>query len=208
LQQVDDEVDDDDDDGGGQHQPHHLWDVALAGGADGDLAQAGDGEDILDDHRAAEQADELQAQDGQGRAGRVAQHVLADHPGLRQAAAAQRPDVILAQRVDHRAADLRGHAGDAAQGQGDHRQRDRGQPRAGRGGKSGVTGWLEPVQVDREPGDQPDRDQEAGDREAQHGQDLHHAVRPPAPGGGHDAEQDRHHRADYDRADDQRQRHR
>ena len=53
-----------------------------AGGGDGDLAEAGDGEDLLDDDRAAEQADELQGEHRERGAAGVAQHVLVDDAGL------------------------------------------------------------------------------------------------------------------------------
>ena len=76
------------------------------GGGDGDLAEAGDREDLLHDHRAAEQADELHGEDGERGAAGVAQHVLVDDAAGREPAAAEGAHVVLAERVDHRAADL------------------------------------------------------------------------------------------------------
>ncbi len=51
---------------------------------------------------------------------------------------------------------------------------------AGRLGELGVAGRFEPAQVDREHQHQPERDQEARDGEAEHGQHLHHPVGPAA----------------------------
>ena len=66
----------------GHHQAHHRGDVALRGRRHRDLAEAGDAEDLLDDHGAAEQADERQGQHGQGGAARVPQDVLEQDAAL------------------------------------------------------------------------------------------------------------------------------
>src|SRR6185437_3917929 len=59
------QVDDDDDHSEGNDKAHDQGHVTLGGRQDGDLAQARDAEDLLDDHGAAEEADERQGQDGQ-----------------------------------------------------------------------------------------------------------------------------------------------
>ena len=150
------------------------------------LAEPGNREDHLDDHRAAEQADELEAEHRQARTRGVAEHVLVDDPTFREATAAQGAHVVEPERVDHRAADLGGDPRDAAQRQRDDRQGDRRQPTRRRLGELGVAGGFEPAQVDREHQHQTERDQEARDREAEHGHDLRQPVGPaPALGGQH-----------------------
>ena len=83
-------------DGGDNDEAHHQRDVTLAGGPDGDLAEAGDREDLLDDDRAAEQADELHREEESAGAGGVAEHVPVDDAGFRQSAAAEGTHVVLA----------------------------------------------------------------------------------------------------------------
>ena len=130
IDHVDQEIDRDDD-GGQQH--HHVLDhdqVALGDRLEGQPAQAGQGEDVLDHHRAGHQEAELQADDGGDRDQGVAQHVAAQHPALRQALGAGGADIVLAQRLQHRRAGDAGQDRRLGQGQG---QRPAGPARAAPG---------------------------------------------------------------------------
>ena len=100
----------------------------VARGLHGELADAREGEDLLDDDGAAEEADELHGEHGEGGPAGVAQHVLVDDAVHAEAAAAERADVVARQRVDHRAAHLLGDRGDRADRQRDDRQGHRREP--------------------------------------------------------------------------------
>ena len=73
---------------------HHHGDVALDAAWHGELAHPGEGEDLLDDDGAAEEADELHGEDREGGAAGVAQHVLVDDAVGVESAAAERADVV------------------------------------------------------------------------------------------------------------------
>ena len=72
------EIDDDDDDGAATTTPITTGMSPWTSAGDGELADPGEREDLLDDDRAAEQADELHGEDRERRAAGVAQHVLVD----------------------------------------------------------------------------------------------------------------------------------
>jgi hypothetical protein len=61
-------------------------DVVLLPGLQGQLGHPGQVEDLLGHDRAADQVRDLQAEHGQRRSGRVAQHVPQQHPPGGQAA--------------------------------------------------------------------------------------------------------------------------
>ena len=83
-------------------RPITMRDVALGGGGHRDLAEAGIAKTCSTMTAPHEQADEQHGQHRQRGAAGVPQHVLVDDAAEAEAAAAQRPDVVLAQRVDHR----------------------------------------------------------------------------------------------------------
>ena len=78
-------------------RPMTTRDVARGGRRDGQLADAGEGEDLLDDDRAAEEADELHGEHRERRAAGVAQHVLVDDAVGAEPAAAERAHVVARQ---------------------------------------------------------------------------------------------------------------
>src|SRR6185437_11783848 len=86
------QVDDDDDHSDGNDQAHDQGHVALGGRQDGYLAQARDAEDLLDDHGAAEEADERQRQDGYLAQARDAEDLLDDLGAAEEADERQRQD--------------------------------------------------------------------------------------------------------------------
>ena len=115
------------------------------GRRDGERADAREGEDLLDDHRAADHADELHGEEGERGAAGVAQDVLVDDTVRAEAAAAERADVVAGETVQHRSAHLLRDRRDAADRQGDDRQRDAAEP-AGEGCRErNVAGRFEPV---------------------------------------------------------------
>ncbi len=84
---------------GHDDQPHHHGYVPLSGRDDGDLSEAGDGEHLLDDDCAAEQANELNGQHRERGSGGVAEDVF-EHDAIEgQPAAAQGANVVLAKAI-------------------------------------------------------------------------------------------------------------
>ena len=76
--------------------------VAKADGAHEQRAEAVDGEDVFDDHGAAQQPADVHREHGDGRDQRVAQHVLEqDARPLRQALGARDLDIVRGQHVEH-----------------------------------------------------------------------------------------------------------
>ena len=133
--------------------------IALDRRGDGGLPEAGEREHLLDHDRAAEHDDELDAQDAERGPGGVAEHVVVDHASVRDAACPQRPDVVEAQGVEHRAAHLLGDAGGRPDREGDDRKDDRRQPPGDRGLGFDVAGRRHPLQPEGE-----DQDEDRGRR--------------------------------------------
>ena len=78
VDDVDDQVDEHERGGGDEHDALDHREVLLGDGLEDVLADAGQREDLLDDQRAAQQVAELDPDDGDRRAERVLQGVLAD----------------------------------------------------------------------------------------------------------------------------------
>ena len=181
----------------------HQGNVALVGGRGRPFADAGQPEHLLDDDGATDQGDELQREHGQGSRSGVAQCMLEQHAAGRDAPAAQGPDVVLLQDVDHGSAGLRGDGCHRADRQGDGRQGDRGQPPAGAGREGGVPQGGEQAEPDGEDQRKDQAEEEVRYREGDHGDDLDHLVDPAAANGGQHAEADPEDRGQDQRADDQ-----
>ena len=77
-----------------QHDRLHHREVVLADALPGEVADAVQGEDLLDHDRAAEHEAELHRGDRHHRDRRVAQRVLQQDRGARQALGARRADVV------------------------------------------------------------------------------------------------------------------
>ena len=79
-EQIDNHVDDDEQRAEHQRQSLNQRQVAIDDGVDRHVADAGIGEDALDDDSAADQEGELHARQRQRRRDRVAQRLLQDEP--------------------------------------------------------------------------------------------------------------------------------
>ena len=101
-----------------QHGGLHQRIVAVEDRLHHQPADAGPGEDRLDDHVAAEQRTDLQRRDADRRGQRVLQHVQQQHAPARQPLCLGEQHVVGAQHLDHRG------AGHPHQHRG-HRQRER-----------------------------------------------------------------------------------
>ena len=88
----------------------------------GQLTQAGQAEDVLGDHRAAEQHPDVDAELGHHRGQRGAQRVPVGDPPFADPLGPCRADVVLAQDVQHAGPGQPGISGGRGQGHRDPRQ--------------------------------------------------------------------------------------
>src|SRR5438067_6210099 len=94
LGQVDCDVGDHYEHGADQHGPHDERDVVMADGIVGQLADAGPGEDALDDDDAAQEVAEIQADLRDDRANRVTQGMAEDNRTPAQAFGSSSPNIV------------------------------------------------------------------------------------------------------------------
>ena len=94
---------DDEDDGENQHEPLDQRQIAIDHGLDRHVADAGIGEDALDNDRAADQEGELHAGQRERRADRVAQRLLQNEPQLGHALEPREQHIVLRHRFVERA---------------------------------------------------------------------------------------------------------
>src|SRR5438034_2078570 len=132
---------------------------------DDQAPQAGNVEDLLDDHRAGNQDRERDADDGHGRDHRVLERVLVDDGTLAQPLGPAGDDELLAQHVEHRrACDARdqGRLHDAQRERGQRERAQRAEPAVL---QRRVAGDGKPPETDGEEQDQQQAQQEVGNRD-------------------------------------------
>ena len=139
-------------------QAHHDREVARVDRRDVVPADAGDVEDQLDHERARDDEAEQRAGRRDHRDQRVAQHVQPDHAPIAKALGPRGADVVLLQRLEHRAADEPGEERHRREAEGDRRQD---LVLATSTSRSSVT---QCTRFQRDEVDQQRRDQEARDR--------------------------------------------
>src|SRR6266566_4219715 len=122
VREIGDQVGDEREGGDDDEVTHDDRVVALEDRLDHELPHAGNGEDRLDDHAAADEAGEREAEDRDDREQRVAERVLADHHALRKALGAGGLNVVLAHHLEHRLAHVAREAGEPAEGRDQDRQ--------------------------------------------------------------------------------------
>src|SRR5690606_9889061 len=186
IGQVDQEADQNH--GEDQHHHHalHHDQIALGDGLEDQSAEAGQGEDVLDDDAARQQEGKLKAEDGQDRDPGVAQGVSPQGLVDAQALGAGGADIVLVHGVEQGGAQDARQNGGLRRGQshGGQDQGLEGGPEAG--APAGEAARREPAQVHREQQDQQHGDPEVGQGDP----DLGHADQAgvdggsPAAGGG------------------------
>ena len=97
-----------------KHDALHDREVLVDGRIGDEAAGARNGEHRLDHHRAGEQAVHLQADEREQRHADIAQAVLPQDRAWAEALGPQRADILRAEHLDQRAADLPGELGDHA----------------------------------------------------------------------------------------------
>ena len=159
--------------------------VAVVDGGDDIGAHAGDGEDGLNDHHAAQQTAEGGAHHGDDGDQAVFQGMLDHHGGLGDTLGAGGDDVVGPDHVQHGRAGLPGAGAQAAHTAGKGGQDVAGNPAVHRPQR------RQPAQLDGELDDQQHGQPEVGDGHADQGQQHTQVVLPPVlVGGGDDAQGD------------------
>src|SRR5262249_2406488 len=120
VEDVDEEVDEDEGEGDGEDGALDHRVVAALDGVEGEAADPGPGEDVLDDDDTTEHEGELQPEDGDGRDHRVFEGVDRHDAALVDAFGAGGADVVLVEDLQHRGAEESGEDGgvDDADGEG------------------------------------------------------------------------------------------
>src|SRR5436190_2190677 len=164
VEDVDRQVDDHDHDAGLHHNALYQREIALEDTLVEEPADAGPGEDDLDDHRGVDHHHEVDAGQAQHRDQRVFEGVHGDHDVARQPFQARQLDVLAAQHFEHRG------AGQAQQRGGKipaerYRRHDQVLPAA-------LAAGRQPAEPDREHQDHHQPEPEAGHRQPEQGDDL------------------------------------